>query len=892
MASGRIKGLTIEINGDSTKLTKALSEVDKSLKQTQTNLKDVDKLLKLDPGNVELLRQKQQLLTDAISQTKDRLSQLKDAQSQIKEGSAEWDALQREIIETEQNLSSLEDGLKDFGSISGQQLKQVGDKFKELGDKIKAVGEKVKGVGDKMQDIGKNLTAKVTAPIIGALGASAKSALEFEDAMAKVSTIADTSQVSIEDLTSQITNLSNETGIAATDIADNVYNAISAGQDTGNAVSFVGNATKLAAAGFTDSASALDVLTTTLNAYGMEAKDATKVSDILIQTQNMGKTTVGELAGYMGKVIPTAKGAGVEVEQVAAAYAKLTANGIKTADSTTYLNSMMNELNKSGTKVSNALQETAGKSFPEMMKEGKTLADVLDVLQEAADKSGVQFSDMWSSSEAGKAAAVIHDTTNKLGDFNAAVGQMKNAGDATDEAFKKMNTTSRQAQIALNQIKNSAIELGNTVLTMVAPYFEQFVTKIKDVTTWFNNLDESQKQTAVKIAAIVAAVGPVLLIFGKLITGIGGLIEAVGVISGFLGPIVAQVGGLSGVLAALTGPIGIVIAAITALVGAFVYFYNTNEEFRNKVNEVFAQAKEIILQFVEGVKAGFQQFLEFCRPIFEALGQVFSAMGEAFGAVVALIVERLAAMAAVIQAFISTHQTEIQAFITAIQTVISTKIEIIRTIITTVLNVITNLVKAFTAVLRGDWDAAWKHLQNATTSAKNGIVNIIKSLVNMVTSLFGDLIEKFKSWGRDMIDGLIEGIKEKIEAVKEAIGSVANAIAERIHFSEPDVGPLSDFHTYAPDMMKLFAQGIKDNAHLITDAIGSSFDLRPYINNMTRGINSLNTIGNNLAANQNQQQPVVVQVSLQGDAQRLFNVLSQEAHKDWQITGKSRLMGY
>ena len=162
----------------------------------------------------------------------------------------------------------------------------------------------------------------------------------------------------------------------------------------------------------------------------------------------------------------------------------------------------------------------------------------------------------------------------------------------------------------------------------------------------------------------------------------------------------------------------------------------------------------------------------------------------------------------------------------------------------------------------------------------------------MIDSLFNGMISKFINWGHDMIDGLVQGIKDKIAAVKDAIEGVAGAIAERLHFSEPDVGPLSDFHTYAPDMMKLFADGIRQNAGLLTDAIGSSFDLRPYINNMTKGINSLNTIGNNLAANQNQQQPVVVQVNLQGDAQRLFNVLSQEAHKDWQMTGKSRLMGY
>ena len=164
-------------------------------------------------------------------------------------------------------------------------------------------------------------------------------------------------------------------------------------------------------------------------------------------------------------------------------------------------------------------------------------------------------------------------------------------------------------------------------------------------------------------------------------------------------------------------------------------------------------------------------------------------------------------------------------------------------------------------------------------------------MFNMIDSLFNGMVSKFLDWGHDMIDGLIQGIKDKIDAVKEVIGNVAGAIAERLHFSEPDVGPLSNFHTYAPDMMRLFADGIKQNAHLITDAIGSSFDLRPYFTDMSKGINNLNTIGTNLANSQSNM-PVVVQVSLQGDAQRLFHVLSQEAHKDWMVTGQSRLMGY
>lgn len=836
--AGRIKGITIEIEGNTTKLVSSLKDVDKQIKNTQTALKDVDKLLKLDPGNTELLQQKQKLLGDAVNQTSERLSQLKDAQASVAKGTAEWDALQREIIETEQELDSLKNALSDFGSVSAQKLKVVGEKFQEAGEKIQAVGDKIKGAGDKLQGIGSNLSAKVTAPIVGGLAAATKTAVDFEDAIAKVSTIADTSEISMDSLTDQIKALSDETGVAATDIADNVYNAISAGQETGDAVGFVGNAAKLAAAGFTDSASALDVLTTTLNAYGMEASDVTKVSDVLIQTQNMGKTTVGELAAYMGKVIPTAKGAGVELEQVAASYAKLTANGIKTAESTTYLNSMLNELNKGGTKVSKALQKTSGKSFSEMMKEGKSLADVLNVLQEAADKSRVQFSDMWSSAEAGKAAAVIHDTTNKLGDFNAAVTQMKDAGGATEDAFAKMDTTSRQAQIALNQIKNSAIELGSTVITMLAPYFEQLTNKVKQVTEWFNNLDDSQKEMIVKIAGIVAAVGPALVVVGKVVTGVGSIV-------GIVGKLVSGLGTVMTAISAIGGPITLIIAAIGALVAAFAYFYNTNEEFRNSVNALVEQVKSIIGGLIEQITAWFKE-----------------------------------------------HETEIKAIIEVVKTIILTGLQNIVTAISTALDVLGSIFKAFEAIMQGDWRTALEYLKSAARSAVNGVTQIFKNLGSMLNSIFKDIISKFKQWGKDMIDNLVSGIKGKIDTVKDAIKNVADVIKSYIHFSVPDVGPLADADTYAPDMMKLFAQGINDNAHLITDAIGTSFDLRPYFTSMNNGLNRLANAATNSANTSGQQTPIVVQLSLEADANRLFRVLSEEAHRDWQMTGQSKLMGY
>ncbi len=220
----------------------------------------------------------------------------------------------------------------------------------------------------------------VTAAITAAGGASAKMAMDFEDAMAKVNTIADTTEVPLSELEKAIIGLSNQTGISSAEIANNVYDAISSGQKTGDAVNFVSNSTKLARAGFAEAGNALDVLTTIMNAYGLEASEVTRVSDVLIKTQDLGKTTVGELSSSMGKIIPTAKANGVALEQVGAGYAIMTSNGVATAESTTYMNSMLNELGKSGTKVSDTLKEKTGKSFLELMQGGASLSDVLQII--------------------------------------------------------------------------------------------------------------------------------------------------------------------------------------------------------------------------------------------------------------------------------------------------------------------------------------------------------------------------------------------------------------------------------------------------------------------------------------------------------------------------------
>ena len=232
-------------------------------------------------------------------------------------------------------------------------------------------------------------------------------ATDFEDSMAKVSTIADETEVPIDEMKNAILDLSNETGIASGDIEENVYNAISAGQKTGDAVEFVGKAAKLAKAGFAETGDALDVLTTILNAYGLEASEVTNVSDRLIQVQSLEST----LENFMyGKIIPTANALGVNLSQLGAGYAVMTANGIATAETTTYMNSMFNELGKSGTTAQKALaeytKETYGSamSMKELMDEGFYVEEVLKMLKKSADESGKSIAICWRKQ---KAATVI-----------------------------------------------------------------------------------------------------------------------------------------------------------------------------------------------------------------------------------------------------------------------------------------------------------------------------------------------------------------------------------------------------------------------------------------------------------------------------------------------------
>ncbi|MBO3304246.1 phage tail tape measure protein [Clostridium perfringens] len=407
-------------------------------------------------------------------------------------------------IKLNNSKKALEENKKALENINKELDKTKIDKF-SYG--IGKAGEKAGKVSDKMKPASIAMTGFGTAAAMTAIG--------FEEGMAKVSTIANDTEVPLDDLKKGIMDLSNQTGISSDEIANNVYDAISAGQKTGDAVNFVSNSTKLAKAGFAEAGQSLDILTTILNSYGMKASEVTKVSDTLIQTQNLGKVTVGELSADMGKVIPTAKSLDVNLSQVASGYAIMTAKGVKCAETTTYMNSMFNELGKSGTVAQKALKEATGKTFPELMKSGKSVGDVLNSMNEYAKKNKKSLSDMFGSAEAGKAALLLSENGGK--DFNNMLKQMNDSSGATEKAFKKMSSTTQYSlTAALNQGKNALIGFGD----VIAPFVSLAAQVLSKVTSLFNNMSLGQKKLVVGFGATFVGANILLGGFSKLSKGI------------------------------------------------------------------------------------------------------------------------------------------------------------------------------------------------------------------------------------------------------------------------------------------------------------------------------------------------------------------------------------
>ena len=498
-----------------TRTSNAIEQQRGKLERLQAEHEKVSQKIQAHQTNAERLRAKIEETGDATGELTAQLvreenevakntERLKSNENQIRQTTAS-------IHSQEEQLERMAQELRDAG-IDTDNLEESNARLQRSYERLRGSQENLNRINSEQAKIKENIAATkvqltTTIGVIGGVAAAlyagpVQAAQEYETAIAKVSTIADAQAVPIEEMSSEIMKLSNTTGIAASQIADDVYNAISAGQQTEDAVNFVSYSTKLAKAGFAESAQTLDVLTTILNAYGMEAEEVSKVSDMLVQTQNKGKVSVGELSSVMGKIIPTANANNVALEQLCAGYAIMTSKGIAAAETTTYMNSMLNELSKSGTTAEKTLRATTGKSFKELMTEGKSLGEVIQILQQEAEKSGKSLNDMFGSAEAGKAAVSL--LSGGVEGFNEQVAGMVDSVGATEEAFAKMDqTTEAKMQKAKNSIANLGIVLGQNLLPIVGNLADKVAAVVVKVSE-FAQANPKLVQTALKVAAALA----------------------------------------------------------------------------------------------------------------------------------------------------------------------------------------------------------------------------------------------------------------------------------------------------------------------------------------------------------------------------------------------------
>ena len=636
-----------------------------------------------------------------------------------------------------------------------------------IGGKIsEALGGEVTAAGATAgQSLGKSLIGAV-GKILAAAGigkmlqAAFTEGSAFETEVAKVGTIADTTKVPIGELKEQITDLSGTMGIAAGDLAEATYQAISAGQDTGDAVAFAGQAAKLAAAGFTSSSSAVDILTTALNAYGLGADKATHVSDVLLTTQNLGKTSVDELSASMGRVIPLAAAYKVNVENLSSGLAIMTANGIATAEATTYTKSMLNELGDTGSTVGKILQKETGQGFAELMDSGQSLGDVLQVLYDSVGGDATQFAALWSSVEAGTGALSLANSGAEK--FNDVLAQMENSSGATETAYTTMTDTMAHR---MESLKTNAQNLGIALFDSVSGKLGAAVSLASG---YLQTLQEGFASGG--FAGLAEGLGSV---FTDLTTNVGPQLLQSGIdLMTLLGQ--GMVTGIPNLLAQAL-PIAADLASnLRANAGQLV---DTGIQFILNMAQGLINGLPTMITYIPGIVTDIAGIVNDNAPkLLEAgvklIGMLGMGLIQAVPALLANLPQILMAVASVITAF---NWLELGG------------------------NII-------------------KFLGNGIKGMGGTLSNCIKNCFDQGLAYIKSLPGKAAGWAADMINGFVEGIFSSMHKVADAVKNVASTITAYMHFSRPDLGPLRQYEKWMPDFMAGLSRGITDNLWMVEDA--------------------------------------------------------------------------
>ena len=671
MATTKIRGITIELGADTSGLSKALKEVNSEIGKTQKDLKDVEKLLKLDPKNTELLEQKQRLLNDRIGETKTKLEALKQAQSQVdlstEEGQRQYDALTREIASCETEL---------------KQLESQANKSKQALEKIGEAGEKLKDIGGKVTDVGKSMTTHVTAPVAAAGAAIVKTAGDFEQQMAKVSGIAQAYGGDLDSLKQKALELSETSQFSATEIAQAYEYMGMAGWNTNQILAGTPGILDLATASGEDLAQVSDIVTDGLTAFGLKAEDTSRFVNVLAEAARSSNTNVGLMGESFKYVGPVAGAMGYEIEDVATALGLMANSGIKGSMAGTSLRNMLQRMAKP-TKESQmamdrlglSLTDSSGNmlSFEEIMDqlrgsmgeinmpltEYNRQLDELDAALEDGTLTQKKYDDALEElnkeafgaegAEKARAAAMLGGTRAMAGlmaiseateeDYKNLKDAIKGSSDVmvktADGSVKRLNealedgdeiieeyngtaaamagtmndTANVQMKQFTNQLQNLGIQFGQTVLPMLS----KVIDKLSELLNKFKDLTPEQQEMIVKFALIAAAIGPVLVVLGTLTSALGSVLTIIPAIGGAIGTV-------AGFISTTAIPaLGSLVAAIAPVIAAAAPFI--------AAAGLVVAAGVLIVKNWDEIKEAARVLVERTKEHWENFKQSFSELG-------------------------------------------------------------------------------------------------------------------------------------------------------------------------------------------------------------------------------------------------------------------------
>ena len=806
MAS-RIQGITVEIGGDTTKLTTALKGVNSEIRNTQSQLKDVEKLLKLDPGNTELLSQKQRLLNEEVRQTKEKLEELKRASEQanaaLEQGTitqSQYDALQREIIETEQALERLE--------------KQAGESSVAL-QKIADAGTGLQKVGDKVSDVGTKLLP-VTGAVTALGTAAVKTAADFDSAMSQVAAVSGATGEDLEALREKAREMGAKTKFSASEAAEAMNYMAMAGWKTGDMLEGIEGIMNLAAASGEDLATTSDIVTDALTAFGLSANDSGHFADILAAASSNANTNVSMMGETFKYCAPIAGALGFSAEDTAEAIGLMANAGIKSSQAGTSLRTIMNNL-AGEVKICG---DNIGEVTIATTNADGSMRELSDILADCR----VAFSGLSESEAAAAAESLVGK--NAMSGFLALmqaapadIEKLSTAIDNCDGTSEQMANTMQdnlagQLTILKSQLEELAISFGELLM----PAIRQIVGWIQGFVDKLNGMDEGTRKVIITVAAFIAALGPVLIVVGKIITAVGTIMTVIPKLGAAINVVKTAMMALNTTM--LANPIFLIITAIAALVAAFIYLWNTNEDFRQFWIDLWENIKEVAIAVWTAIKEFFVNAWEAisstAQSIWNGIKNFFSALWEGIKTIFTTVFEMIKT---IVTTYFNIYKTIIVTVFNAIKTVITTVLNAIKTVITTVWNTIktifTTVLNTIQTVVSSAFNTMWNGIKNTVSN----IVNTIKTGFNNAVSFVKNLASSAFQWGADIIQGIVNGIKSCISKVKDAVTNVAETIRSFLHFSVPDEGPLTDYESWMPDFMSGLAKGIEQSKNMVAKAV-------------------------------------------------------------------------